>query len=222
VDTKTLDLNFLILAQPKAGSTWLVHLLSSFICKDYKFDDLEKIIPMGGRTLPYRVHSSTSKESEDTKKILLIRNPFDSVVSWKNYSVLRNQKYIQRDLSPYYREIKHNTLTIRYEDLNLDTHVTMTKILKFLKWKYLDQEITDIINKCKLKNLKNYEDKSLIRDNKFLFYDSKQQLNNNIRFYNKGQCYSFKDKLTLREIKRLYIQYETAINKHWPELKDCI
>lgn len=225
MDERTLDLNFYILAQPKAGSTWLVHLLSSFINKDYKFSELEKYIPIhtGQKELsiPYRIHNPKTKP--EGKNILLIRNPFDSIVSWRNYGKLRGYRLKDvKDFSNYYININKKTLIITYENLNLNTYSTLKKILNFLNWEFSELKILEVINKCSLKNLKQYEDITLERKKKFLFYNYKAQLQDKIRFYNVGECYNFNKHLNKGEINNIYNKYKEAINTYWPEIKELI
>lgn len=223
MDATTLDLNFCILAQPKAGSTWLVHLLSSIIDENYTYDDLEKYIPIIDQSeIPYRTHRATP--DPNIKNIRLLRNPFDSYISWNNYVSLRGKKIKEsKDFSSYYKILKQdNVLTIRYEDLNQYTSVTLRRIFKFLGWSIEDKTLQKIIQKCKLDNLKSYEEQTLQKKRKFLFYNSKAQLQDKKRFYNKGECYYYIDSLSDEEINNIYNKYSGAIQHYWPEILEQI
>jgi len=219
MDETTLDLNFCIMAQPKSGSTWLVHLLSSIIDENYSFEDLEKYIPIKDQTrVPYRTHRSAP--DPNLKNVRILRNPFDSLISWSNYEDLRAYSTKKTyDFSPYYKDIKSKSVfTIRYEDLNYYTSTTLRQVFKFLNWNVDQTTLDKIINKCRMDNLKEYEQKALNNDRKFLFYDPKAQLKDNKRFYNKGKCYHYKDILSDKEIRTIYNKYRGAINKYWPEI----
>jgi hypothetical protein len=221
MDKRILDLNFCILAQPKSGSTWLVHLLSSLMDENYEFSDLEKHIPITvPNNPPFRVHSPAPRPN--MKNIKLIRNPFDSLASWKNYWKLRGKSNDYNcDFRPYYRH-SNNSIMIRYEDLNNETFKTLKKIVDYLGWwKFIsDQDIQKTIDKCSFENLQKYEEEILKADGKFLFYDEKAQLQNNKRFYNKAAMYTFKDSLSEKDIKETYNKYREHLAAFWPELSD--
>lgn len=224
MDEETLDLNFCILAQPKSGSTWLVHLLSSVIDDEYTYDDLEKHIPITDqKRVPYRTHRPAP--DSNLKNIRIIRNPFDSHISWNNYMQLRgkgNNNQVQ-DFSKHYRTYKQdNVFTIRYEDLNYYTSSTLRQVFKFLGWSVDNKKIQQIITKCKMDNLQEYEEEKLEKDKKFLFYNSKAQLKDNKRFYNQGKCYYYQDVLSDNQIKYIYNKYSGAIHHFWPEIVEQI
>lgn len=222
MDEKTLDLNFIICAQPKSGSTWLVHLLSSLIDDKYTFDQLEKYIPITKTSrIPYRVHNIPNI---NIKKIILIRNPFDSIISWKNYCRLRNTSFSGATfLNNFYKSVDATKgLIVRYEDLKEKPVHELYKIVNYLNWNIPIEKLIFVINKCSLKNLKEYEDKKLEKDGKFLFYDPKQQITNNVRFYNRGNTYAFHKDMTKSDIEETYNKYKTYIHKYWPELREVV
>ena len=99
---------------------------------------------------------------------------------------------------------------------------TLTNLMKYLNWDVSPIELTKVINKCSMNNLKNYEDTTLNKDGKFLFYNSKEQKVNNLRFYNKGKIFSFKDSLSQKEIDSIYRQYKNYIHLYWPELEKIL
>lgn len=220
MDERKLDLNFIICAHPKAGSTWLVHMLSSIIDINYTFDKLEEYIPIKNtKSKPYRIHKLVPVEG---KRIILIRNPFDTILSWENYSKLRNKNFGSLNLNRFYSSILDKDKVVLYENLVSNPNTTLTDICIYLNWKVDIYKISNAVIKCSMENLKEYENTKLETNGKFLFYDKNQQIKNKVRFYNKGVPYRFLQTMDKSKIESIYNKYKIYIDKYWPEIKERI
>lgn len=169
----------LLMSYPKSGNTWLKFLIASYISgSKHNFHSIESVIPEIGthwvstKHLILKTHKPNNLLFNKSQKILLTRNPVDTLVSYYNFELQKkhssakdlsfkefilSREFGMPRLNAYYNSFKNsnNTLIIDYSDLKNNCEAVLITVIEFLKLKV---ELDKIKNAIKFSSLESMLD----------------------------------------------------------------
>ena len=193
-----------IVSFPRSGRTWLRVMLGKACCDLMGVDDRYLISPSksGKRSRPYSLprfaHCGTDKGGMESLKryssknpekiILLVRNPWAVVRSYKKYLLshprqnlrkqgdisvsefIRSKKYGLEKVVTFYnnwfedQDKPDEFMVITYEDMKADPATTLREIVDFLEWPDVpDSVIADAVEFSSLENMKKMENEGYLK-----------------------------------------------------------
>ncbi len=231
------NIDYYIVSYPNSGRTWLYKILSLYSHKLnsqnnienrklVKFDDkFIKFVHDSSDPNPYplKVLNFKNKDIINKKKIILLRDPRDVIVSFWYQMSFRENTY-KKDISQFIDdeyfgikklisfynlinlELTNDFKVITYEMLLKNTFEEVKKIIYFFNLKIDENLIKNCIIDCSFKNLQKEETKTL-----------KNQDNKSMKFRN-GTSGNFKNELNIHDNLKINDMIKNRLNNNFKKI----
>jgi len=218
--------DFMLAGYPKSGNNWIIHLLQyNIIGPEYNPDQKNTNI--------YRTEGLI-KPTKD-KIIYIVRHPLDVMLSFRNYQVITsrvtekdfdtyiNNYYVRGGAFGYAKWIEHVRYWKQYTPYIMSYDNINTKTLEDL-YRYCGLPIecaeealeSMSFKKLKAKEAKHVQDGDFLHFKKMWGTPNMKALKEGKGFFNRGESFYYKEKLTQKQIERGYETFSPEILELWP------